>query len=173
MGNEYGLKEIVSAFCDCDFAEINRYDFDTVYYRARALRREGVIRSSCPQASAPNPQMFTEADAVAAVLALTINLNGAKSGRMGVVNSRLRTIGNTQGQPKFEEYLGAIKSGDSVYVRLDIYRMPKGDAKPFIGTDVCDFTLFPLTPGTTETNIWPLTSIAKPVLEMLKERIEE
>ena len=140
-----------------------------IYDRGRMLRDRGLITTSSPSKQG-RTMTFSDADAVAAVLALTASLNGASWGIIAALNGDLRAINNTQGRPRFEESLEDVRAGTSLFVRLDVRNEPWGHTEAKIGplSEVnLDEGAGGISDGTTQVFFWPITQLAKPVLELL------
>lgn len=136
-----------------------------IYDRARMLRDKGLICSSEPS-SQGRTMTFTEADTAAAVVALTASLNGMSWGVIEQMNGQLRAIGNTMGKPMFEANLSAIKAGAPIYARVDLLTQPWSQTIASMGG--LEVLSAHMEPGTTQVLIWPVTQLAKPVLELLE-----
>lgn len=135
-----------------------------IYDRARMLRDKGLIRSTLP-VSQGKTATFTEADAAAAVVALTASLNGMSWGIIEAINGQLRSIGNTTGKPMFERYLDNIKTGFPVFARLDVLVQPWSHTVAAMGG--VEILSTEISDSTTQVLIWPVTVLAKPVLDIL------
>jgi len=156
------ISDAVWAVRGGDDAECQR-----IYDRARMLRDRGLIASSTERQQG-RTMMFSDADVAAAVIALTASLNGQPWGIIEAINADLRAIGNTTGAPRYEQCIEKIKGGVPHFVRLDIISEPWGYTKARLGTaDVCDFYVAEPKEGTTQILIWPVTGLAKPVLDYL------
>lgn len=165
---EHTLREITDALWQVrgggDEDECQR-----IYDRGRMLRDRGLIATSSPSKQG-RTTTFSDADAVAAVLALTASLNGASWGIIAALNTDLRAINNTQGRPRFEESLDEVRAGKPLFVRLDVRSDPWGHTEAKIGplsAVSLEEDAGGISEGTTQVFFWPITPLAKPVLELL------
>ena len=136
-----------------------------IYDRARMLRDKGLIATTNPR-SQGKTMVFTEADAAAAVVAITASLNGSSWGIIELLNAELRTIGNTMGKPMFETFIEDIKAGVPVFARLDLIIEPWSHSVARMGYS--EIRIIDLAPGTTQSLLWPVTDLTKPVLDALE-----
>jgi hypothetical protein len=167
---EYTLRQVTDAIWATGPSPEEKDERQRIYDRGRMLRDKGLILSSAPRTQG-RAMTFTEADVAAAVVAIAASLNGQSWGIIEAINLQLRAIGNTMGAPKFEKHLEEIKTGVPIFARIDLVLLP------FAYTDACmggiaDVEFGDLAEGTTQVLIWPVTSLAKPVLDHLaKEAI--
>lgn len=158
------LREIADALCDSRNNQPTEEERQRIYDRARMLRDKGYIASTKPSQRG-KAMTFTEADVVAAVIVMSASLDGMSWGVIGAINQDLRSIGNTQGKPMYEHFLGEIKSGNSIFIRLEVRSQPWGHTEATMGRD--DLLAVRPTIGTTLVLIWPVTDLAAPVLDIL------
>ena len=164
----YTLRQIADALWQTGPNKSDQKEADKLYDRTRMLRDRGLIQSSQPSGQG-RASTFTEADAAAALLAITASLNGSSWGTIQAVNQDLRKIGNTQGTPEFERQIADICEGKEIFVRLDIFNEPWAGTRATMGdAKSVSFADSPIAEGTTQVILWPITRIAKPVLERLK-----
>lgn len=160
----YTLRQIADALWEARGDRLTDEERQRIYDRARMLRDKGHIRSANPR-SQGKEMTFTEADVAAAVVALTASLNGMSWGIIEALNGQLRAIGNTMGRPMFEAHIEDIKSGVPIYARLDLLTQPWSQTIASMGgSDVLSANM---EAGTTQVLIWPVTQLAKPVLDLL------
>lgn len=170
----YTLRQITDAIwvtnSDRDDPEKER---QRTYDRARMLRDKGHIPCSVERQQGRTTQ-FTEADTLAAIFAVTASLNGQSWGVISGVIEEFHPVGNIQGkQFKFRKYLPELIAGIPIFVRLDIISKRTETiayTTPIIGyADITnlDGNQYPITGGTTQVIIWPLTEMAAPIFEHL------
>ena len=165
----FTLREIAGALAETMRAASETQDAVELHERARMLRDRGLIKTSSPQRQG-RTTTYSEADVVAAVIAITASLNGQSWGIIEAINGQLRAIGNTVGRPEYEWQLAAIKADEPIFVRLDICNYPWGftnarlDTLSALGLDKLGDDL-PV--GTTQILVMPVTAVAKPVLDLL------
>lgn len=160
----FTLREIADALCDSRTDEPSKEERQRIYDRARMLRDKGHIASAKPRQQG-KAMTFTEADVVAAVVAMSASLDGMSWGIIGAINQDLRAIGNTQGRPMYEHFLGEIKSGIPVFIRLEVRSRPWGHTEATMGH--ADVLAHSPNINTTLVLTWPVTVLAKPVLDIL------
>ena len=166
----YNLRQITDALWKTGQKPEEQAESERLYDRARMLRDRGLIQSSRITWQGKT-MMFTEPDVVAAVLAITASLNGSSWGTIQALNQDLRKVGNTLGKPEFERVINDIRDGVELFVRLDIFSNPWPGTQAIIGdSSSVSFDEWPRPAGTTEVKLWPITDIAKPVLDYLSEQ---
>ena len=138
---------------------------DRIRDRARMLRDKGLILSTIPH-SQGRTMTFTDADTAAAVVALTASLNGMSWGIIEAINGQLREIGDTTGEAAFDRHIDEIRKGVPVHLRLDlrIHDWPHSVAR----MGGAELLAEAPAQGTTQVLIWPVTALAKPVLDRLE-----
>jgi hypothetical protein len=167
----YTLRQITDALWATGPKANDETERERLYGHGRMLRDKGLILSSRPQ-SQGKVTLFSEADTAAACVAICASANGMSWGIVLALNSELRAIGNTLGRPEFEASIEAIKAGIPVFARLDIVGRPSNFPVAYnharMGSEA-DVSLSTLPPaeGTTQILFWPVTEIAKPVLDYL------
>jgi hypothetical protein len=172
---EITLRDITDAICAID--RLDKTEAKRVYERARMLRDKGLLKTSTPP-SQGRAAAFSEADTAAAVTAIRANLSGSSWNLIGAILSDLRAIENTNGRPAFEEHIEAIKAGTPVWVRVDVLVNPEfvevglpGEVTAKMGTlAAIGVTDDPINtaPFTHQITLWPVTLIARPVLDHIK-----
>lgn len=135
---------------------------DRYYQRARMLRDKELIASTGPRTQG-KATTFTDADVAFAVVALTANLNGTSWGTIEILNLELRAARSTQGQPMFERYINEIRAGKSIFARIDHISYPWPDNPAVMGGP----EILERLPQGNQYSVWPVTAIAKPVLDRL------
>jgi hypothetical protein len=161
---DYTLRQITDAMWATGPVAENKNERQRIYDRARMLRDRGLILSSAPRAQG-RTMTFAEADVAAAVVAITASLNGMSWGIIGAINDHLRAIDNTMGRPEFENHIGRIKAAKPVFARVDIVSEPWAATSGTMGGPEVLGT--ELANGTTQVLVWPVTALAKPVLDHL------
>ena len=145
-----------------------------LYSRARTMRDRGLIRTA-NRSSQGKENVFGAADIAAAVVAITVSLNGGSIGQIEVINGDLRTFDNTQGIPAFEENLERILASVPVFIRLNFLSHPWPSARATMGT------LEELDIGgahewidgyghrfvITQSNLLPVTTLVQPIFRIL------
>jgi len=121
--------------------------------------------------------LFNDADVAASVTAIYGSLSGASWGLIGAILNDLRAIENTQGRPEFEAHIGAIKSGEAIWARVDVIVDPELTGIGLPGEVVArmgDLATVGVSddptsthPGTRQIVLWPITLRVKPVLDHL------
>ena len=151
---------------------------DRLYSRARTMRDRGLILTASHRSQGREIQ-YSAADIAAAVVAITISLNGGSTGQIEAINRDLRDIGNgfskTQGYPAFETHLNAIMAGEGVFIRFDILSQPWEQTcakmgkwvdlniNPQFATFDAENNLFVIT----QTNLFPVTTLVQPIFSAL------
>ena len=97
------------------------------------MRDRGLIRTA-NRKSKGKENVLEAADIAAAVVAITISLNGGSVGQIEAINGKLRTFDNTQGIPAFEMNLERILAGVPVFIRLDFLSHPWPSTRATMGT---------------------------------------
>lgn len=162
---EITLRRIADAYSDCWGQQSSKEERQRVYDRARMLRDKGLIAST--QARQQGKTMtFTRADAAAAVIALSANLDGQSWGIIEAINQDLRRIGNTQGKAEYERLINDVEDGVPIYIRLEVRTQPWGHTKAFMGFE--DLLTRKAQGEGTRVLLWPVTELAKPVLDILR-----
>jgi len=135
---------------------------------------KGIIKKSRKGRAAS----FSEADTAAAVTSIRASLSGSSWVLIGAILSDLRNIENALGRPEFENFIEDIKAGAPIWARVDVVSNPDfaavgtpGDVTAKMGaleaigvtddpenTDIC----------THQITLWPVTHIAKPVLDYIR-----
>ena len=106
---------------------------ENLYSRARTMRDRGFIRTAA-RTTQGREIVYSGADIAAAVVAITISLNGGSYGQISAINGSLRKFDNTQGIRAYEDNLPRILDGVPIYVRLDIVSHPWPVARARMGT---------------------------------------
>ncbi|MEM6381336.1 MAG: hypothetical protein AAF739_01585 [Pseudomonadota bacterium] len=161
----YTLRQIADAYWKNWGVDQNDDDRQRIYDRARMLRDKGLICSTNPR-SQGKTMTFTEADCAFAVVALAASLNGVSWGTIELLNLQLRKVKSATGQPMFERNLASIKSGQPIFARIEHIPSPFPQNPAFMG----DASVQKAEPaeGATQVLIWPVTTLAKPVLDTLE-----
>lgn len=168
----FTLRQITDALWNCGPKADDDSERARIYDRARMLRDRGLILTSGSRNQGA-AMLFSEADVAAATVAITASLNGCSWGIIGAVNAHLRAVGNTQGRPEFERQIEQIRSGAPIFARLDIVKAPFDSHHAFMGReDEISLAATPPEMGTTQIFIWPVSAIARPVLEHLAGQAE-
>ncbi|WP_238372431.1 hypothetical protein [Heliomarina baculiformis] len=169
------LRDITEAICAVD--RLDKSECKRVYERARMLRDKGLLKTSTPP-SQGRAASFSEADTAAAVTAIRASLSGSGWNLIGAILSELRAIDNTNGRPEFERHIEAIKAGKPIWARVDVIVNPEfvevglpGEVNAKMGTlAAIGVTDDPKNTAQTthQITLWPVTLIAKPVLDHIK-----
>lgn len=162
---EITLRRIADAYSNCWGQQSSKEERQRIYDRARMLRDKGLI-SSTQGRQQGKTMTFTKADAVAAVIALSANLDGQSWGIIEALNQDLRRIGNTQGKAEFEHFITDVQDGVPVYIRLEVRSEPWGHTEAFMG--FVDLLARKAVGEGTRVLLWPVTELAKPVLDVLR-----
>lgn len=160
----FTLRQIADAYSDNWGDGQTEEERQRVYDRTRMLRDKGLICSTNPR-SQGKAMTFTEADTAFAVVALAASLNGVSWGTIELLNLQLRKVKSALGKPMFERNLGSIKSGLPIFARIDHIQAPYPQNPASMGGP--EIQAAEPAEGTTQILIWPVTQLAKPVLDSL------
>ncbi|MDP3961297.1 MAG: hypothetical protein Q8Q26_14775 [Pseudorhodobacter sp.] len=149
-------------------------EMSRLYSRARTMRDRGLIRAA-NRTSQGKENFFEAADIAAAVVAITISLNGGSIGQIEAINGSLRTFDNTQGIPAFEMNLARILAGVPVFIRLDFLSHPWPSTRAKMGTieelDIGGNYEWIDAYGhrcvITQSNLLPVTTLVHPIFRIL------
>ncbi|CAM3088577.1 hypothetical protein PANO111632_02365 [Paracoccus nototheniae] len=145
-----------------------------LYSRARTMRDRGLILSSAATSQGKEIS-YSPADIAAAVVAISLSLDGGSSGQVSAINSKLRPIGNTQGTFAYEKNVQRVSDGVQIFIRLDIYTHPWAftDAKMGSFEEVGLTERFEWFDDWNHANVisqtvlLPVTTLVRPVLSIL------
>lgn len=149
-------------------------EMSRLYSRARTMRDRGLIRAA-NQTSQGKENVFEAADIAAAVVAITVSLNGGSTGQIEAINSKLRTFENTQGIPAYEMNLERILAGVPVFIRLDFLSHPWPSTRVKMGTiEELDIGgVYEWIDGyghrfvISESTLLPVTTLVQPIFRIL------
>lgn len=168
------LRQIVSAIATV--RSMSEDEHRNLYSRARTMRDRGLICTEFPSGQG-REIFYNGADIAAAIVAITLSLNGASQGKIAAINRDLRTFGNNQtlGTPAYEDNLTAILSGvKHIFIRFDVFVRPWESTRARMGL----LSELALSDGSswsnedvviTETTIIPVSAIVRPVFSALFE----
>lgn len=140
-------------------------DREKLYSRARTMRDRNLICTESPRAQGKEIQ-YSGADIAAAVVAITVSLNGGSQGKIAAINRDLRMFGDNQSglhsTPAYEDNLDAILAGDPpIFIRYDVIALPWAHTRTQMGA--LNTLGLPDWSATTETTLIPVTALVNPV----------
>ncbi|MBR3370897.1 MAG: hypothetical protein IKG52_09720 [Rhodobacteraceae bacterium] len=175
------LRQITDAIAA--FRGLSDADKERLYSRARTMRDRGLINTASPKAQGREIR-YSGPDIAAAVVAITISLNGGSTGQIEAINMRLRKFGadytTTDSIPAYEENFEAILSGPQIFIRFDMVLLSDGessfsqtDTKMGVFEDLGLADSFDSVDSfghrriVTQSNLFPVSSLVRPVIATL------
>lgn len=154
------LREIAKALAVSDDRRVE----NKVYDRLRMLRDRGLVPAS-ERTIAGKTTLLDEADTAFAVLVFHASEAGVGHNTLGFLKDEIYGDGHPEKQP-IRQHLPDLKSGQPVFVRLDVCRLPWPFVDVMIGK--AELLARPVRSGTVQSTFWPLTDLFYPIQAALR-----